>query len=108
MASLRSTLDGLAAEFTASILEILREASIADIAARANGRSPRLSAEDVSTALDQVVALLKGRERGLRAEEIRKELGKEPREMQRVLKEGLRRKTLKAEGRTRWTVYTAT
>jgi hypothetical protein len=108
MASLRSTLHYLAADFAASVLEVIRNASIVDIAAQPNGRLPRRSAEDVARALAQVVALLRSKGRGLRAEEIRKELGKDPREMHRVFKEGLRNKSLKAEGRTRWTVYTAT
>ena len=43
--------------------------------------------------------------KGLRAEEIRKALSLEVREVPRVLKEGLRTKRLKAKGNRRATVY---
>jgi hypothetical protein len=42
---------------------------------------------------------------GLRAEEIRKTLGLDVREVSRVLKEGLRTKKLKSKGEKRATVY---
>jgi Fic family protein len=45
--------------------------------------------------------------KGLRAEQIRKALGMEAREMPRVLKEGLAKKTLKSKGEKRSTMYSA-
>jgi hypothetical protein len=47
------------------------------------------------------------RGKGLRAEEIRKTLRLDVREVPRVLKEGLRTKKLKSKGQKRATVYSA-
>jgi hypothetical protein len=68
---------------------------------------PRRSPEQIATALDQVVALVKGNREGLRAEQIRAALKMQSKEMPRVLKEGLARKRLKAKGQKRATTYTA-
>ena len=74
---------------------------------RKSGRLPRRSADDITKALDQVVARVKKHKDGLRAEEIRANLGMEAKEMPRVLKEGLAKKKLKAKGQKRATTYTA-
>jgi hypothetical protein len=57
--------------------------------------------------VDGIVALLKKHKGGLRAEQLRKELGMLPKEMPRILKEGLAAKRLKAKGQKRATTYTA-
>ena len=44
---------------------------------------------------------------GLRAEEIRANLGMEAKELPRVLKEGLAKKKLRSKGQKRATTYTA-
>jgi hypothetical protein len=75
---------------------------------RKSGRLPRRSAEAIAKALDQVIALVKKHKDGLRAEEIRANLGMASKEMPRVLKEGLTKKKLKAKGQKRATTYTAT
>lgn len=133
MASLRSALDRLASEFAASVLAAIRSASLDELVAdgggtrggagrppkaRAkgevkparvarSGRLKRRSPEDIAEALDQIVALVKKHKDGLRAEEIRANLGMEAKEMPRVLKEGLAKRKLKAKGQKRATTYTA-
>jgi len=71
------------------------------------GRLARRSPADIAKTLGQIVALVKTRKAGLRSEEIRKALKLDVREVPRVLKEGLAKKTLKSKGQKRATVYTA-
>jgi hypothetical protein len=85
-----------------------KPAAPAKSSGRRSGRLPRRSGEDIAKALDQVVALVKKNKNGLRAEEIRANLGMDSKEMPRVLKEGLSTKKLKAKGQKRATTYTAT
>jgi hypothetical protein len=80
----------------------------ADSNGRKSGRLKRRSPEDIAKALDQVVAHVKKHKGGLRAEEIRTNLGMESKEMPRVLKDGLAKKKLKSKGHKRATTYTAT
>jgi len=58
------------------------------------GRLARRSAEDIAALLGKIVLLVKTHKDGMRAEEIRAKLGLEPKEMPRVLKEGLAKKKL--------------
>jgi hypothetical protein len=76
-------------------------------APRASGRLPRRSADEIQAALDKVVALLKKQKEGLRAEEIRTNLGLQAKEMPRILKEGLSAKKLTCKGQKRATTYFA-
>jgi hypothetical protein len=71
------------------------------------GRLPRRSPEEIAKALEQVVALLATHPGGLRAEQIRAELGMDVREMPRVLQAGVAHKMLKSKGEKRATTYTA-
>ena len=71
------------------------------------GRLKRRSPEDIAKALDEVVALLKKNKTGLRAEQIRQELGMQAKEMPRVLKEGLGKRAFKSKGQKRATTYFA-
>jgi hypothetical protein len=133
--SLRSTLNNLAASFADSILEAIRGASLDELVsterpARSNGRGPRAQAtateapapakrprssgrlhrrspEEIAKTLDQVVSLVKKNPEGLRAEQIRQELGLQAKEMPRILKEGLDKKTLRSRGQKRATTYFA-
>jgi len=66
-----------------------------------SGRLKRRSADDIATALDKIVALVKTKKEGLRAEQIRKTLKMQPKEMPRVLQEGLAKKKLKSKGQKR-------
>jgi hypothetical protein len=74
---------------------------------RTGGRLTRRSPDDIARVLGEVVALVKQHKQGLRAEQIRKQLGMQPKEMPRVLKDGLSRKKLKAKGQKRATTYFA-
>jgi hypothetical protein len=76
-------------------------------ASRANGRLPRRSAEEIQAELDKIVALVKKHKEGLRAEEIRSNLGMQSKEMPRILKEGLSAKKLTSKGQKRATTYFA-
>jgi hypothetical protein len=129
MSTLRSHLNDLAESFADGVLAAIRSASLEDLQAEAgargrraaadhpvpfpfkgkpNGRLPRRSIEDIQKTLDRVVAAVKATKgKGLRAEEIRKELSLDVREVPRVLKEGLRSKKLKAKGNKRATTYSA-
>lgn len=142
MATLRSALDSLAANFASAVLEAIRGASLDELVggsggpqrrgpgrprgssttknvptvARASvratpkvkgGRLARRSPADIAKTLGQVVALVKTKKAGLRSEEIREALKLDVREVPRVLKEGLAKKTLKSRGQKRATVYTA-
>jgi hypothetical protein len=71
------------------------------------GRLPRRSAEDIGKALAKVVELVRKHPKGLRAEQIRSTLKMQSKEMPRVLKEGLVKKTLKSKGQKRATTYSA-
>jgi hypothetical protein len=131
--SLRSALNDLASNFAASVLNAIQGASLEDLLGEAvgarrgpgrprrtpsmgggkptraprTGRLKRRSPEDIALALDQVVALVKKHKGGLRAEQIRAQLGMQAKEMPRVLKEGLSTKKLKSKGQKRSTTYTA-
>jgi hypothetical protein len=133
--SLRSSLNALAASFADSILDAIRGASLEDLLgetrggarrgpgrppkskgapaaaaatrARKSGRLARRSPEQIAKALDQVVALVKSKKDGLRAEQIRAALKMQSKEMPRVLQEGLSKKKLKSKGQKRATTYFA-
>jgi hypothetical protein len=76
-------------------------------ARKTRGRLRRRSLAQITKALEQVVALVKTKKGGLRAEQIRAELKMEAKEMPRVLREGLAKKQLKSKGQKRATVYNA-
>jgi hypothetical protein len=128
---LRSHLNALAASFANSVLDAIRAASLEELLAessggarrgpgrpsrktasaapraRKSGRLARRSPEDIAKALDRVVALVKTKKAGLRAEQIRATLRMQSKEMPRVLKEGLSKKKLKSKGQKRATTYFA-
>ena len=134
MPTLRSQLDSLAAAFASAVVDAIRGASLQELvategrstpigrpaasspAAKAaaapprttrSGRLKRRSSEDIGKVLDDVVALVKKNKDGLRAEQIRKELSLQSKELPRVLKEGLSSKRLRKAGQKRATVYSA-
>jgi hypothetical protein len=72
------------------------------------GRLPRRSAEEIAKALDQIVAAVKKNKEGLRAEQIRSQLGFQAKELPRILKEGVATRKLKTKGQKRATTYLAT
>jgi hypothetical protein len=135
MQNLRSALAELATNFTESVLSAIRTASIDELLAGSGagaigkgrplrsspaptkpsprakstsaGRLRRRSAEDIEAALGQVVSLVKKNKDGLRAEQIRRQLGLQAKELPRILKEGLSSRTLKSKGQKRATTYYA-
>jgi hypothetical protein len=135
MPNLQSRLNQIAQSFASAVLEAVRGTSLQDLHAatgggavgngrrarpatsapttgavkptRSSGRLPRRSPEDIAKALDQIIALVKRKPEGLRAEQIRKELGLLPKEMPRVLKEGVSKKALRTKGQKRATTYFA-
>jgi hypothetical protein len=135
MPTLRSTLRDLATNLASDIINVLRETSLDELrgergrrpgrapgrppkiawscvskpsSAKKSGRLHRRSAKEIAAALDEIVGLVSKRKDGMRAEEIRKALNLDVREMPRVLREGLATKKLKARGRKRATTYMAT
>jgi hypothetical protein len=72
-----------------------------------NGRLPRRSADEIAAMLNKIVLLVKTQKNGLRAEEIRSKLGLLPKEMPRILKEGISTKKLTSKGQKRATTYFA-
>jgi hypothetical protein len=131
--SLHTSLQDLAAQFANQVMEAIRGASLDELlgesrgssraatrapvsaatrpqaarAAKSPGRLPRRSAEDLSNVVGQIVSLLKTRKDGLRAEQIREELGLDRKELPRPLKAGLEAKKLVSKGQKRATTYFA-
>jgi hypothetical protein len=129
MNDLKKTLEALAFDFAMNIIGALRSASIdeltaitgprarvrragrpaiAEAGARRRGRGGRLgrrSASDISRMIDEIVSLLQQHPDGLRAEQIRKALGVEAKELPRPLSEGLKAGRLRKEGQKRATTY---
>jgi hypothetical protein len=77
-------------------------------ARKTRGRLRRRSLAQITKALEQVVALVKSKKEGLRAEQIRSELKMAAKELPRILKEGLAKNQLKSRGQKRATTYLAT
>jgi hypothetical protein len=125
--SLHAAILSLASHFAASVVDAIRNSSLEEVLgdagvsrrspgrprgstaspSRASSRSrlQRRSPEAIAEALAHVVALVKKNKAGLRAEQIRKELGMEAKEMPRILKEGLAKKVLRSKGQKRATTY---
>lgn len=76
-------------------------------ARRRRGRLARRSAGDISQIVDSIVSLLERRPDGLRAEQIRAELGLEAKELPRPIAEALASKRINKQGQKRATTYFA-
>jgi hypothetical protein len=130
MPNLNSSIQSLAESFAASVIQAIRTASLADVLAetsgpkRGPGRPPskpgplrpahfsskrlaRRSADDIAAMADTIVALVKKHPKGLRAEQIRAELGIDKREWMRPLDAALESKKLAKKGEKRATTYFA-
>ena len=70
-------------------------------------RLKRRSRKDIQKALGDIVSLVGNRPRGMRAEQIRVELGMQAKEMPRILGEGLATRRLRKRGQKRATTYYA-
>jgi hypothetical protein len=128
--TLHSQLSHLAASFANSVLAAIRAASLEELLAesgtsrgkahvrtpapavanrispvRRAGRLARRSPEQIAKTVEQVVTLVKKHKMGLRAEQIRAQLGLQAKEMPRVLKDGLAAKKLTSKGQKRATTY---
>jgi hypothetical protein len=124
MPTLKTQLEALAQKFAADVFEAIRGASLEELFERKPGgprippwqrpgprptskgtRLARRSSDQIAKALDQVVALVKTKKDGLRAEQIRAALKMQSKEMPRVLVEGLSTKKLVSKGQKRATTY---
>lgn len=134
MSNLRNAIEQLATTFADGVIAAIRSASFEEIAglggptaagrgrrgaaakaapagARSRigkgGRLRRRSKADLGAVLDSIVALVSKHADGLRAEQIRKELGLVAKELPRPLAEGLATKRLTKKGEKRATTYFA-
>jgi hypothetical protein len=127
--SLRHTIEQLTHSFTTAVLAAIRAASLDELleetgrgagregrAALARsaakgvtkgGRLMRRSAEELAELVDRIVALLAEHPEGLRAEQIREELGLESKELPRPLSDGLAERRITKSGQKRATTYFA-
>src|SRR5271163_2843857 len=129
MPDLRSSIQSLAQAFAAGVLNAIRSSSLEDILAetegvakrgpgrppgnRGRGRPPsssskrlaRRSADDLAAVTESIVALVKKHPKGLRAEQIRAELGIAKKEWMRPLGLALDSKKLTKKGEKRSTTY---
>ncbi len=122
MSNLKSEIARLAEDFAAAVFAAIRTASLEEIlsetsrprrstggsrAPRESGRRVRRSAADIASTVDAIEALLQKNPTGLRAEQIRAELGLQAKELPRPLAEGLSQKRFSKEGQKRATTYFA-
>lgn len=71
------------------------------------GRLSRRSADDIAAIVDDIVGLLEKHSEGLRAEQIRAQLGLEAKELPRPLADALAAKRISKKGQKRATTYFA-
>jgi hypothetical protein len=115
MPDLRSSIQSLAQTFAAGVLDAIRSSSLEDILGETSGRPPgsaskrlaRRSANDIAAVTESIVALVKKHPKGLRAEQIRAQLGIAKKEWMRPLGLALDSKKLTKKGQKRATVYSA-
>lgn len=130
---LRTTIEQLAESFVAGVLAAMRKAPLEEILdqtgrARAalktgrgavsaagpkvkagkQGRLARRSPDELEKALDDIVGLLQKNPEGLRAEQIRDQLGLISKELPRPLADGVAAGRLRKTGEKRATTYFAT
>jgi hypothetical protein len=74
-------------------------------ARRRGGRLPRRSTGDIATLIERIIDLVKQHPNGLRAEEIRRELSLQAKELPRPLGEALESGRLGKSGQKRATTY---
>jgi hypothetical protein len=130
MPNLHASINSLAQTFATRVIEAIRSASLEDILgetsgakrgpgrppkasalARGNGRASkrlaRRSARDIAGVTARIVSLVKSKRGGLRAEQIRAELGIAKNEWMRPLEQALASKKLTKKGQKRATTYFA-
>ena len=130
MTDLNSSIQSLAESFATSVIQAIRASSLADILQETSGakrgpghpvsnggptrparssskRLARRSEKDIAAVADTIVAFVKKRKDGRRAEQIRAELGIDKREWMRPLEAALESKKLAKKGEKRATTYFA-
>jgi hypothetical protein len=130
MPTLHASINSLAQTFATRVIEAIRSASLEDIlgetsgatrgpgrpaqagaSAQGNGRKAkrlaRRSARDIAGVTARIVSLVKSKRGGLRAEQIRAELGIAKNEWMRPLEQALASKKLTKKGQKRATTYFA-
>jgi len=135
ISTLHSMIALLASQFAAGILDAIRSSSLEEIlqetgrggrgrraastlvasaptssrgpGRRKSGRLARRSPKDIANIVDSIAALLGKNPKGLRAEQIRAELGLEAKELPRPITEALQKKRISKRGHKRATTYFA-
>jgi hypothetical protein len=130
MQKLRDSIHHLAQDFAAGVLEAIRVASLQDIlgesrapkrksmpgasrlasraaAGSSSKRLARRSSKDIAGVADGIVALVKKHHGGMRAEQIRAQLGIAKKEWMRPLEHALSSRKLTKKGEKRATTYFA-
>ena len=135
MSTLHGTIQHLASQFAAGVLDAIRGASLEDILAetggrgggrraartallgapsaggaggrRKSGRLARRSSKDIDRVVQSIVGLLAGKPKGLRAEQIRAALSLEAKELPRPIAEALKSRKISKLGQKRATTYFA-
>jgi hypothetical protein len=120
VSTLRMTLKEIAATFAEGLLEAVRNASLDDIVslaretsssrparAKSAGTRHRRSEEDIAATAANILALVKTKKAGLRAEAIRAELGIAQKHWELPLARALATKKLRKSGAKRATTYFA-
>jgi hypothetical protein len=128
---LRAKIQQLATHFASSVLEVIRQTSLEELlgerglppagavagaralaagpkaarAAKSSARLARRSPADIAATVASIVSLLKKHKGGLRAEQIREQLGLEAKELPRPLAEGVKGRAFKKKGQKRATTY---
>ena len=74
---------------------------------RKKGRLGRRSANDIAAVVQSIVALLERKPKGLRAEQIRSELGLDAKELPRPIADALSSRKISKQGQKRATTYFA-
>lgn len=135
MSTLQSRIQALSAAFADSIIAALRETSISELtsaagvggggrgkhvhsssedieetptkprAAKKTGRLARRSEEDILKVVEEILVVVKKHPEGIRAEELREELGLDKKEMPKPMLVALANGSLRKEGEKRATVY---
>lgn len=135
MTNLRGTIEALASQFAASIVDALRTASIDELLSvtqgglrrgRASGKADarlealetgrrrgkggrlgRRSTDEIEKMIESIVGLVIAHPEGMRAEQIRDALGCEAKELPRPLADALTAGRLRKQGQKRATTYFA-
>jgi hypothetical protein len=134
LSTLRDTIEDLAGQFADHVLKAIREMSLDEVVAmtqrlpsphvgrrsplaenvatapaprRRGGRLHRRSASEIDATVDKIVSLVKQHRKGLRAEQIRAQLGLRANEMPRPIEAALASKRLSKKGQKRATTYFA-